>query len=215
MSNNKYDIKQAMKDYYAHKSLSYKQLDSLQNKLKKQDVSNNSIFPDSFSDSFSASLYKVDAFKWLGSIAASVLFFVLILNFLPTPNIITTAFVDIHKDESLDNGMQISLQQWLDDNNIASVPQQYPVEMSKFCRLDQFKTTHLRIAGSKQGVLNVFFHRGDKSLYWRNDSGTVNGQHWKLVKVRDDLTLIVIYNDDMREESVQKILKGMLPELVV
>ena len=35
----------------------------------------------------------------------------------------------------------------------------------------------------------------------------------KIIEVRDDLTVIVLYTDDMRESAMQNILGEMLPEL--
>jgi len=59
----------------------------------------------------------------------------------------------------------------------------------------------------------LFFHHGDKPIYWLNLSGTNQQMNWKLVQVREDLTLIVMYTHDMREEAVRHILGEMLAEL--
>jgi len=206
MSNEKHPIKQAVKEYYADKSLSATQLNALQKSIKQQ--------ADSIEQNHS-NINKASVFKWGGTIAASLFLFVVMMGYLQTPDLISSAYADIRKDANLNNGMQVSMQQWLDENDIASVPQQYPVKMSKFCRLDQVLTTHLRIAGKEQGEMNVFIHHGERTLSWFDRSGAVEDMNWKLLKVRNNLTLIVLYTHDMREKSVQHILHEMLPELGV
>jgi len=203
MRNKKQPLKQAVKQAYVEKSLSAAQLEALQKTLAKAVTQ----------PSDRVAISMVSAFKWLGSIAATLLFTLGALAFFQTPAIITSAYADIYKDANLHNGMQSSMQQWLDVNRIDQVPQPYPVQMSKFCRLGQTPTTHLRIAGKTQGVMNVFFHQGDTAPLWLNRSGKVDDMHWKMLKVREDLTVIVLYTHDMREKSVQNILHEMLPEL--
>lgn len=215
MSDEKQTVRQAVKTFYADKSLSDVQMAALQKKLTEH----GSV--DGLTKLKSGSRAgKPGVYKWLGSVAASLLLFMLVTGYLQTPSLITSAYADIQKDANLNNGMQLSMQQWLDENDIASVPSPYPVEMSKFCRLDQILTTHIRIAGKKQGEMNVFFHHGDRPLHWSplhwlKGAGTVDNVNWKLLKVRDNLTLIVLYSHDMHEKAVQHILHEMLPELEV
>ena len=204
MNNDRRPVKQAFKDFYADKSLSELQLQALQKTLNQAEVVNQQNIPE----------YNTQrTFKWLGSVVASLLLMVLISGYLQTPDLIASAYADISKDASLNNGMQPSMLQWLNENNISAVPQQYPIKMSKFCRLDRVMTTHLRIAGKQQGEVNLFFHYGDRPLHWFDGSGTINDMNWRLVKVRKNLTLIVLYTQDMRKKSVQQILHEMLPEL--
>jgi hypothetical protein len=209
MNEKNLPMKQALKDYYADKSLSDAQLTLLQNATMYA------------GESSSQNLNKADSYKWpgkwhgkwAGSMLASFVLFASILGYFHRPELITFAYADIHKDSQLNNGLAPSMRQWLDENNIASVPEEFPVKMSKFCRLNQVLTTHIRIAGKQQGEMNVFIHQGEPPLYWRDRSGSFDDMKWKLVKVREDLTLIVLYTLDMREKSVQNILYEMLPEL--
>jgi len=205
MNNEKQAVKQALKTFYADKSLSDSQLQSLQQKLPSHFTKDD----DNITND-----KKISIIKWLGSIAASFLI-VWISAYLHTPQLISSAYADIQKDKSLNTGMSLAIQQWLDESNIASVPTQYPVEMSKFCTLDQSLTMHMRIAGKDQGELNVFFYHGERPLFWFNGAGKLNDMNWKLLKVRKNLTLVVLYTHDMREKSVQHILNEMLPELEV
>ena len=204
----RHPFKQAVKAFYEDKTLSDVQMDALQKRLAEHEAVDEPIHQKPVSRYSKQSVYK-----WTGSMAASFLLFVVMMSYLQTPDLINFAYADIQKDVHLNNGMQSSMQQWLDENNIASVPALYPVEMSKFCRLDRALTTHLRIAGKEQGLLNVFFHQGARPLHWFGGAGTVDDMNWKLVKVRSDLTLVVLYSQDMREKSVLHILHEMLPEL--
>ena len=203
MNNEKQAVKEALKEYYVGSSLSDEQLKSLQ-------VMQN--IPPQYSVQNNKNHYHV--FKWMGSIAASIMLFVVLIGYLKTPEVISAAYVDAAKDARIHNGMQTSIAQWLSEINITSVPDKYPVEMSKFCKLNNYLTTHFRIAGVEQGELHLFFHHGSRPIYWFNSSGDIDDMKWKLVKVRDDLTLIVMYTSEMREKSVQFILDKMLPELL-
>ncbi|RDH84874.1 MAG: hypothetical protein DIZ80_05260 [endosymbiont of Galathealinum brachiosum] len=215
MSEDKQPIRQAVKAFYGNKSLSAEQMKTLQNIL-----SQHSEEGEQHQQSSGSRFKQINVYKWPGSIAASILLFVVMMGYFQTPDLISSAYADIQKDSNLNNGMQVSMQQWLDENDISRVPIMYPVEMSKFCRLDQKLTTHLRIAGKEQGVLNVFFHQGKRPLHWSplhwlKGAGTLDDMNWKLVKVRDDLTVIVLYSHDMREKAVLHIMREMLPEFEV
>lgn len=193
-------LKSALKKHYADQSLSSRQLNRLQQTQQQ---------PKYF--------VAINRFKWPASMVASFLLLMAVLSYFQTPALITSAYADIYKDANLNNGLQPTMRQWLSVNHIASVPPQYPVKMSKFCRLGSLLTTHLRIAGKQQGEMHVFIHQGEQqwSARWIAGAGTVEDIHWKLLQVRDDLTVIVLYTRDMREKSVRHILNEMLPQLEV
>lgn len=200
MNHKKLPIKQAIKSYYSAKSLSDAQLQSLQG-LQKLAIQQQA----------KIKIQRNFGFKWLGSIAASFLIFVIFVAYLQTPAVITAAYADIKIDADTNNGLPSSMSQWMTNNRIELVPQKYKVEMSKFCRLQSHQTTHLRIAGATQGKMHIFFHHGDKPIHWFNRSGTNEQMSWKLVQVREELSLIVMYTHDMREDAVRYILAEMLP----
>lgn len=202
MNNKKQPIKQAVKTFYKSRSLSdtqHQSLQALQETLQQPPEESHSSRPF--------------VLQWVGSIAASLLLFIIVLGYAHTPAVITAAYADMIIDADLNNGMQSTTSQWMSENSIGGVPQKYPVEMSKFCNLDQYKTTHLRIAGAEQGTMHLFFHHGNRPMHWLNLAGTVDEMNWKMIEVREDLTVIVLYTDDMRESAMQNILGEMLPEL--
>ncbi len=206
MNSGKKPVKSSVKEFYIAKTLSESQLNCLNEKLrssmlKKQCYSNKN--------------FLLKSFKWAGGFVVSFVLLFSIFSYLHTPDIISSAYADIYKDSTLNNGMQVAILQWLQENNIARVPQKFPVKMSKFCRLDSVLTTHLRIVGYNQGVMNVFFHQGVRPIHWINKTGIVDDMNWTLVKVRENLTVIVLYSFDMREKSVLHILDEMLPEFEV
>jgi len=202
MNNERQSIKQAVKSYYTSKSLSDVQNQSLLALQKTLQPSKENTPSD-----------KPFTLQWVGSIAASLLLFIIVFGYTYTPAVITAAYADVMIDADLNNGMQSTMSQWMSDNHIRGVPQRYSVEMSKFCNLDQYKTTHLRIAGSEQGIMHLFFHHGDSHMHQLKRTGTVDKMNWKMIEVRENLTVIVLYTDDMRESAMQNILGEMLPEL--
>jgi len=199
MNEQRQPLKQAVKIFYQAHALSDTQLHALQ-QMRSASATDS---PQE----------KSASWRWISSIAASLLLSVAIFAYMHTPAVITAAYSDTQKDAAINNGLQASISQWINENHIDTVPEQYKVEMSKFCRLDQYPTSHLRVAGVERGKLHLFFHHGDQPLHWLNRSGTVDKMNWKLIKVRRDLSLIVMYSDDMRETAVSDILHQMLPEL--
>lgn len=152
--------------------------------------------------------------RWLRHLAvAASLVMTLILSgqYWQTPTIISAAYADISKDSHLQNGFANSQSQWLGQKGINRPPQTMTVEMSKYCNLSNNPTTHLRVAGQKQGKVNVFFHAGEKPYLWGKKEGMINDLHWKLLQVRENLTVIVLYTQDMKISGVQKLLGTMLP----
>ncbi len=209
--NKQLPVKQAIKAYYEEKTLSERQLGLLQQTLSSREDANMAF------SGFSAIIKRLRP-ATVALAASSVLFVVLLaalfVGYVQPPRVIADAYADIHKDGAVSNGLQVSMAQWMNESDIAAVPDRYPVEMSKFCRLNQYLTTHLRIAGASQGVVHLFFHHGERPFGWRDRSGVMDEMNWKLVKVRHNLTLIVLYSHDMREKAVQHIIGEMLPEIL-
>lgn len=203
--NTQQTFKQAIKTYYAGQSLSDTQMLDLQAKLSR--------FEENITDNKSVSNRRSAAVKWAGSFVASVLVFIIVFSYFQTPALVSDAYADISKDADLNNGMPVSMQQWLGENSISPIPQQYAVEMSKFCKLDQYLTTHVRIAGVEQGKVHLFFHQGERAASWFDRRGELNSMNWRLLKVRDNLTLLVMFTEDMREAAVEQILDKILPHL--
>lgn len=205
MGEMKLNFRQAIKAYYSGKTLSEARLQTLQN-IQQQIESVIEHSPRNIGAEYSA-------WTWSGAVAASLIIFVVVFAYFQTPTVINDAYADIRGDDIEYNGLQASLVQWLETNHISTVPEQYKIEMSKTCYLGEFHTKHLRIAGVEQGKLHLFFHRGNKPPYWINRSGVKNDMSWKLMKLRDDLTLIVMYTHDMREKAIKHIMSQMLSDL--
>jgi hypothetical protein len=202
MNKQKQPIKQVIKTYYASKSLTDAQYQLLQESQEKRLLTADKI-----------NSKKVTSLTKSSSIAASLLFFILVFAYTYTPTVITAAYADTKIDAEMHNGLQTPIHQWMSDKGIYSPPTQYLVEMGKRCKLDKYDTRHIRIAGSEQGMMHLFFRTGNQPLRWIKHTGTVGEMNWKSIDLREDLTLIVLYTDDMRESAMQNILNEMLPEL--
>ena len=207
-------IKQALKELYSSKSLTSEQLgrlqllspqNSIELEQKPAEVdSHHAIEPSIFSRS---------KYFWLSSMAASVMiFFILFDN--PHPGLITSAYQDIAKDSELHNGLDIAVSDWLAVKNISPVPEEFDIEMSKFCQLERQTATHIRVAGKSQGTAHFFFHQTDTDLQPEIAQGVENELNWKIIYIRENISVLVMYTQDMREEAIQKILHGMLPDMI-
>jgi len=208
-------IKQALKEFYSNKSLTSEQLDRLQ-QLTSQNSCELERKPEKvdFHDTGESSIFSRSKYFWLSSMAASVMmFFILFDN--SHPGLITSAYQDIAKDSELHNGLDIAVSNWLAVNNISPVPKEFDIEMSKFCQLEKQIATHIRVAGKSQGTAHFFFHQKDADLQAEIVQGVENEMNWKIIYIRENISVLVMYTQDMREEAVQKILLGMLPNVIV
>jgi len=186
-----------MQMFYANKSLSDKQLDKLQ-QIQAKARQNSGKQAKALS-------------KWrlVLALAASVAMLFVLISPLHTPSVVSHAYADIIKDSEDNNQRSTEISDWLRSNDIKEVPSRYQVEMVKYCYLDKDKTVHLRVAGTEQGKLHLFFRQGGGTVNGFNNAGTHDDMHWKLLKVKHDLTLLVMYTQDMREASVNHIIGAM------
>ena len=186
-----------MQMFYANKSLSDKQLDKLQ-QIQAKARQNSGKQAKALS-------------KWrlVLALAASVAMLFVLISPLHTPSVVSHAYADIIKDSVDHTQRNAEISGWLLSNDIKEVPSRYQVEMAKYCYLDKDKTVHLRVAGTEQGKLHLFFHQGEGIVNRFNNAGKHDDMHWKLLKVKQDLTLLVLYTQDMREASVNHIIGTM------
>jgi len=202
MKQNKQPLKQALKTYYSEHSLNDKQLNQLQDLSSVNNEEQNK--PEQ--------TYFNRKTLWLNTIAASFLIFLIFppsLDQVQSTKLITAAYSDIKKDASLNNGLDKTINQWMSDNNVSTIPKEFNIEMSRFCQLDQYKSTHLRVAGAEKGIAHFFFHQSDKIPKAKLSKGQKDEMNWQIVKLHANLSVLVIYTQDMREEAVQKILNEM------
>ncbi len=197
MSDKSQSFKQAIKKYYSHKSLSAEQLKQLESLQAK-------------SQSAAGDTKKTCRWYVPATLLASVAMVFFIISVIGTPRLINHAYADIQKDAGYYSQLTDQQQQWLIANNINQVPQQYRLEMSKYCELGDDKTLHLRIAGIEQGKLHLFFQQDRAKSSWPSRRGQLDDLHWEVRKLNADMNLIVMYTDNMRKTAVDSILQQML-----
>lgn len=134
----------------------------------------------------------------------------LLVNQLTVPqDLINIAINDIRNDDKQHVGITLPVDLIIKQANIHMPPESMPVEMTKLCNLNGNKTTHLKIAGAKQGAVHLFIKEGsfDASL-WESKNNTP-GMPWMLIKPRDNLSVLVVYTEDMNPVSVDKLIQTM------
>jgi len=201
-SREKIPLKKAVKSYYSDKKLSDGQLKEL-----------SSLNDNLVSANIPLRVHKFGIFPF-SAIAASIFIFIALMSYNKDPDIITAAYNDIIHDEKLSNGLSDVHKNWIAVNDIQAAPSDYNVEMSKFCNINGFKTMHLRIAGKYQGKMNLFFKKGTRPYWFGKSSGKTKDMNWKVLESSKDITVIVMYTKDMRENVVNNIIEEMLPDLV-
>ena len=149
--------------------------------------------------------YILVAASLFGIIVGAVL-----VNQLATTNdLISIAINDIKKDEKQHVGITLPVELLFEQAKIHLPPESMPVEMAKLCNLNGNKTTHIKVAGAKQGAVHLFIKVGDfdASLWESNNNAPT--MPWRLIKPRNDLSVLVVYTEDMNPASVDKLIQTM------
>jgi len=128
----------------------------------------------------------------------------------PAPDLVSAAISDIVNDDKQQVGMTLTLDEVLQASHLQPPPPSMAVAMSKYCQLNGNKTTHLKIAGAKQGYVHLFIRQGNfEATGWQADDRSSSPMPWRLLKPRKDLTVLVLYTRDMNPASVDTLLQTM------
>lgn len=149
--------------------------------------------------------YLLVAASLVGVIIGTVL-----VNRLLTPNdLITLAINDINNDEKHQVGITLPVELLVKQANIQLPPESMPIEMTKLCNLKGNKTTHIKVAGAKQGAVHLFIKQGDFDVSLWKSENRPPAMPWKLIKPRGDLSVLVVYTEDMNPASVDQLIQTM------
>ncbi len=146
------------------------------------------------------------------SLAASI--FIAVLSFtywhsLP-PNLITLAYSDIQKDSYLNNGLSNEVVNWFETNGLSFPSKTMKIKMSKFCKLDEYKAIHIRVLGEYTGEVDIFLSNINFSTLSDKTSGRIKNKNWRIISNKEKADAILVYGDDMKEKSVEKLMKKIL-----
>ena len=141
----------------------------------------------------------------IGVILGSIL-----VNQLSTPkDLISIAINDIRNDEKHHVGITLPVDQLIRQANIHMPPESMPVKMAKLCNLNGNKTTHLKVAGAKQGAVHLFIKEGDFDASLWESKNITRSMPWRLVKPRNNLSVLVVFTQDMNPASVDMLIQTM------
>lgn len=127
-----------------------------------------------------------------------------------TPSLVTAAVDDIHKYEKHKIGIALPIASLIEETGINLPMNSTPIKMTKYCTLNDSKTTHIKVAGAKQGEVHLFISRSEFDVYfWHAQKGVVGSMPWRLFKPREDLSVLVLYSHDMNPSNVEKLIQTM------
>jgi len=121
-------------------------------------------------------------------------------------DLINAAIKDIDNDEKQHTGIILPVDSLITQAHIHYPPESMTVKMSKICNLDRNETIHLKIAGEKQGEVHLFIKEGNFDLMPSSQNKTMP---WKLIKPRDNLSVLVLYTQDMNPANVDRLIQTM------
>ena len=155
---------------------------------------------------------KKQQWKIAYSLAASIFIAVLSLTYwysLP-PKLIALAYSDIQKDNYLNNGLSSEVMNWIETNGLSLPSKTMKIKMSKFCMLDKYKATHIRVLGEHSGKVDIFLSDISFTTFSSKTSGRINNQKWRIISNKEKSDAILVYGDDMKEESVERLIRKIL-----
>jgi len=143
-------------------------------------------------------------------IAVVTLSFLVLRHGAQSPDLISAALTDIVNDSDRQIGIELPLEQVFQIAHILPPPTNMPIEMSKHCNLIGNKTVHLKIIGAKKGFVHLFIKQGDfDAVLWQSPKQLSASMPWRLLKPRKDLSVLVLYSEDMNPGSVDALLQTM------
>jgi len=124
-------------------------------------------------------------------------------------DLVQVAINDIRKDDSHHVGITIPVELLVKQAKIHLPPASMPIEMTKLCHLNSDKTMHIKVAGKKHGAVHLFIKAGNFDASFRESGHYVPSMPWKLIKPRKDISVLVVYTEDMNPASVDELIKAM------
>jgi hypothetical protein len=153
-------------------------------------------------------------FRYKGLVAAGVMgltLAALLFNLTnSTPKLLSLAINDIQSDAQQNIGISIPMDVLTKWGNVNLPPISMPLKMTKYCTLGGNKTIHVQVDGARQGEVHLFIRRGDFDIaFWQSRQGQIDSMPWRLLKPRDDLSVLVLYTHDMNPANVEKLIQTM------
>lgn len=154
--------------------------------------------------------HKPAKYLFIAASLVGVIIGTVLVNRLLTPNdLITLAINDINNDEKHQVGITLPIELLVKQAKIQLPPESMPIEMTKLCNLKGNKTTHIKVAGAKQGAVHLFIKQGDFDASLWESANSTPVMPWKLIKPRTDLSVLVVYTEDMNPANVDKLIQTM------
>jgi len=149
--------------------------------------------------------YLVAAAGLIGIVLTTYMFkFMLLSN-----DLIAVAVNDIRKDDNQHVGISVAVDLVLQQEKIHLPPSSMSIEMTKACNLNGNKTMHVKVAGEKQGSVHLFIKKGDFEATLLSSNDEPSAMPWRLIKPRNDISVLVIYTRDMNPVSVDNLIQTM------
>ena len=157
---------------------------------------------------------KTTPSRLLVATAASVVLalatMLVVITSLSTPELVELAINDIKSDAKHNATSVIPLDAILQDSGIKGPLQNMPVKMAKYCNLNNTRTSHLRIAGAKQGEVHLFISKGNFDIpAWKNRQGQTDGMFWEMIQPGKNFSVLVLRSPDMSKDKVNQLIEHM------
>ena len=153
-----------------------------------------------------AAKYLIIAAGIFGSVVSTVL----VKHVVRSSDLVQVAIEDINNDTIKHVGIMFPIETLIKRANIKLPPSSMPIEMVKRCNLNGNETLHIKVAGANHGAVHLFIKKGDFTHSITNtEQGTEAIRPWGLIKPRSDLSVLVLYTNDMNIANVDKLIETM------
>ncbi|WP_455203108.1 DUF3379 family protein [Kaarinaea lacus] len=129
---------------------------------------------------------------------------------LQTPTVVRHALADIEKDKPLNVGIAVPDNIWMSSLRIKAPPAVMAIDMTKYCYIEGAKTVHFQLSGADHSEVHLFVQDGEfEKRSWQTTQGELESMKWRLLKPRDDLSILVLFSRNADTLSIERLIDTM------
>ncbi|MDH5324001.1 MAG: DUF3379 domain-containing protein [Gammaproteobacteria bacterium] len=138
----------------------------------------------------------------------------LIQYFTVTPDLLSVAFEDVKKEQVHKPGISLPFKGFVKRIGLHSFPESMPIYSAKFCNLGGDRAMHISVSATPDGdaaqdaKVHLFIKEGEFSVPLIGGQGEVS-MPWKLIRPRNGLTVLVMYDETISSDAVDALLGTM------
>jgi hypothetical protein len=129
------------------------------------------------------------------------------------PDLVSLAYAHTQEEANLVGAIDGGYEPWFETVGLGIPTDASSISLSKNCALGKQQAKHLRFELANKGTINLFLYQdGEDLLNPKQADGSIDGQFWLSVSLRDDIHLLALYDNKVSEVEVTHIIQSMFEE---